>query len=231
MMPELDGLSVCRAVRRTNNVPIIFLTALSDEDDKLLGYELGADDYITKPFSMSVLYAKTMALIKRNQRNVLAGDRMETGGITLEPVSYTHLDVYKRQIGYLAGSTGFDEDDMNEKVNNMVVAINEMIQSNPKTKGNVWIDINDLVLSSVYVAMEPNEVYASLTENHVDVNNVIDTLGTKDGVNANDSITSVATNTIDGSYHFTKVVGKVVQIYWHDQTTGVSTCLLYTSPA
>ena len=84
MMPELDGLSVCRAVRRTNDVPIIFLTALSDEDDKLLGYELGADDYITKPFSMSVLYAKTMALIKRNQRNVLAGDRMETGGITLE---------------------------------------------------------------------------------------------------------------------------------------------------
>lgn len=84
MMPELDGLSVCRAVRRTNDVPIIFLTALSDEDDKLLGYELGADDYITKPFTMSVLYAKTMALIKRNQRNVLAGDRMEAGGITLE---------------------------------------------------------------------------------------------------------------------------------------------------
>lgn len=84
MMPELDGLSVCRAVRRTNDVPIIFLTALSDEDDKLLGYELGADDYVTKPFTMSVLYAKTMALIKRNQRNVLAGDRMEVGGITLE---------------------------------------------------------------------------------------------------------------------------------------------------
>lgn len=84
MMPELDGLSVCRAVRRTNDVPIISLTALSDEDDKLLGYELGADNYITKPFSMSVLYAKTMALIKRNQWNVLAGDRMETGGITLE---------------------------------------------------------------------------------------------------------------------------------------------------
>ena len=48
MMPELDGLSVCRAVRRTNDVPIIFLTALSDEEDKLLGYELGADDYVTK---------------------------------------------------------------------------------------------------------------------------------------------------------------------------------------
>ena len=83
MMPELDGLSVCRAVRRTNDVPIIFLTALSDEEDKLLGYELGADDYVTKPFTMSVLYAKSMALIKRNQRNVLAGDRMEVRGITL----------------------------------------------------------------------------------------------------------------------------------------------------
>lgn len=84
MMPELDGLSVCRAVRRTNDVPIIFLTALSAEEDKLLGYELGADDYVTKPFTMSVLYAKTAALIRRSRRSVLAGDRIEAGGITLE---------------------------------------------------------------------------------------------------------------------------------------------------
>jgi len=84
MMPKLDGLSVCRAVRKTNDIPIIFLTALSDEEDKLLGYELGADDYITKPFSMSVLYAKTMALIKRNQRTVISSDRMEACGISLE---------------------------------------------------------------------------------------------------------------------------------------------------
>lgn len=84
MMPKLDGLSVCRAVRKNNDVPIVFLTALSDEEDKLMGYELGADDYVTKPFTMSVLYAKLMALIKRNQRNVLAGDRMEAGGITLD---------------------------------------------------------------------------------------------------------------------------------------------------
>ena len=84
MMPRLDGLSVCRAVRRDNDVPIILLTALSDEEDKLLGYELGADDYMTKPFTMSVLYAKLIALIKRNERNVLSGDRMEAGGITLD---------------------------------------------------------------------------------------------------------------------------------------------------
>ena len=84
MMPKLNGLSVCRAVRKTNDVPIIFLTALSDEEDKLLGYELGADDYVTKPFSMSVLYAKTMALIKRNKKIILTGDRMEAAGIIME---------------------------------------------------------------------------------------------------------------------------------------------------
>ena len=88
MMPELDGLSVCRAVRRTNDVPIIFLTALSDEEDKLLGYELGADDYVTKPFTMSVLYAKTMALIKRN------------------PVSYTHLQTILRPVRYISCQLG-----------------------------------------------------------------------------------------------------------------------------
>lgn len=84
MMPELDGFSVCRALRKKNDVPIIFLTALSDEDDKLFGYELGADDYVTKPFTMSVLYAKTMALIKRSRGNMLSGDLIEAGGIKLE---------------------------------------------------------------------------------------------------------------------------------------------------
>ena len=64
-------------------MPILFLTALSDEDDKLLGYELGADDYITKPFSLSVLYAKVTALIKRTRGSVRSGDRLEAGGITL----------------------------------------------------------------------------------------------------------------------------------------------------
>ncbi len=57
LMPELDGYSVCRAARKQSDVPIIFLTALSDEEDKLLGYELWSGDYLTKPFSMTVLYA------------------------------------------------------------------------------------------------------------------------------------------------------------------------------
>ena len=91
MMPELDGFGVCRALRKNSDVPIIFLTALSDEDDKLYGYELGADDYVTKPFTMSVLYAKTAALIKRNRGNMLSGDRIEVGGITLELSSHSVL--------------------------------------------------------------------------------------------------------------------------------------------
>ena len=89
MMPELDGFSVCRVLRRDSNVPIIFLTALSDEDDKLYGYELGADDYVTKPFTMSVLYAKTMALIKRSRGDMRSSDnRIEVAGITVDTTAH-----------------------------------------------------------------------------------------------------------------------------------------------
>ena len=83
MMPGLDGLSVCRALRKKSDVPIIFLTALSDEEDKLLGYELGADDYVTKPFSLAVLYAKITALINRSRGNVLTGDQLAVGEIRI----------------------------------------------------------------------------------------------------------------------------------------------------
>lgn len=84
LMPELDGFSVCRTVRRRSNVPIIFLTALSDEDDKLRGYELGADDYVTKPYSMAVLYAKCKALIARSRGSMISGGKLTAGGITLD---------------------------------------------------------------------------------------------------------------------------------------------------
>ena len=89
MMPELDGFSVCRALRRQSSVPVLFLTALSDEEDKLKGYEIGADDYITKPFSLSVLYAKVEALIRRSRGSMLAGDRLQAGAITVERSSHS----------------------------------------------------------------------------------------------------------------------------------------------
>ena len=83
MMPKLNGLSVCRELRKESDVPIIFLTALSDEEDKLLGYELGADDYVTKPYSMAVLYAKLMALINRSRGSILSGDLIAAGPIRI----------------------------------------------------------------------------------------------------------------------------------------------------
>ena len=83
MMPQINGLSVCRSLRRNSDVPIIFLTALSDEEDKLLGYELGADDYVTKPFSLAVLYAKMTALINRSRGSVLQSDTVSAGDITV----------------------------------------------------------------------------------------------------------------------------------------------------
>ncbi len=66
MMPYMDGFTVCNKVRKTSETPIIILTAKGEEEDKLLGYELGADDYVTKPFSPKVLVAKAKALIKRS---------------------------------------------------------------------------------------------------------------------------------------------------------------------
>lgn len=89
LMPEVDGFSVCRAVRRDSSVPIIFLTALSDEEDKLYGYELGADDYVTKPYSMAVLYAKTMALIFRSRGCVGRSGLLGAGNVTLNLGAHT----------------------------------------------------------------------------------------------------------------------------------------------
>ena len=89
MMPEVDGFTVCRAVRKDSMVPIIFLTALSDEEDKLHGYELGADDYVTKPFSLAVLYAKTMALISRSRGCVGRVGLLGAGNVTLNLSAHT----------------------------------------------------------------------------------------------------------------------------------------------
>ncbi|MCX7714693.1 MAG: response regulator transcription factor [Clostridia bacterium] len=90
MLPEIDGFSVCRKIRKTKDVPIIMITARSEEDDKLTGYELGADDYVTKPFSPKVLLAKANALIKRSYGNVCGEEGViSIGGITVNQASHT----------------------------------------------------------------------------------------------------------------------------------------------
>lgn len=70
MLPELDGWSVCRRIRKSSNVSIIMLTARADEDDTLLGFELGADDYVTKPYSPPILLARVKRLINSRYASV-----------------------------------------------------------------------------------------------------------------------------------------------------------------
>jgi len=65
MMPEADGFKVCEYIRKTSDVPVIFLTARIAEEDQLHGFEVSADDYVTKPFSLAVLYARAEALLHR----------------------------------------------------------------------------------------------------------------------------------------------------------------------
>ena len=83
MMPKMDGWQVCREVRELSQVPIIMLTAKSDERDELLGFELGVDEYISKPFSPKILVARVEAILRRT--NMLAGeDIMKAGLISLD---------------------------------------------------------------------------------------------------------------------------------------------------
>ena len=114
LMPRLDGFQVCAAVRRKSRVPILFLTALGSEADVLRGYALGCDDYVTKPFSLAVLLAKTRALIRRgrgggaegvltcgaialdtNSRSCTAGGRL----VKLSPREYALLECLLRNRG------------------------------------------------------------------------------------------------------------------------------------
>lgn len=85
MMPGIDGFSICRAIRSKSDMPVVFLTARSREDDMLFGYELGADDYITKPFSLPVLHAKALALLARSE--TAERGAYDFGGLTVNTKS------------------------------------------------------------------------------------------------------------------------------------------------
>jgi len=87
MMPYLDGFTVCKLTREIYDIPIIFLTAKSTENDKLKGYEYGADDYVTKPFSPKLLLAKVNALLRRT--GTVPKDSLHFGEIILQPSSHT----------------------------------------------------------------------------------------------------------------------------------------------
>ena len=95
-LPGLDGLDVARSLRRDGDLPIIMLTARDDETDKLIGLELGADDYVTKPFSPRELVARVRAVLRRHDRG--AGDEvLRAGSLTLD-VPRMRLEVDGRAV-------------------------------------------------------------------------------------------------------------------------------------
>ena len=92
MLPELDGLEVCRIIRKDNDVPIIFLTAKDQEMDRVVGLELGADDYVVKPFSMRELLARVKAMLRRQRvKDSFTKDHLEevlvSGSLSLNTAS------------------------------------------------------------------------------------------------------------------------------------------------
>lgn len=88
MLPGTDGFALCRAARQQGDVPILFVTAREDEQDKLHGYGLGADDYVVKPFSLAVLYAKAQALLRR-AHGLGQDDVLRAGALELDPARGT----------------------------------------------------------------------------------------------------------------------------------------------
>ena len=87
MMPKMDGWEVCREIRKNSKVPIIMLTARSDERDELLGFELGVDEYISKPFSPKILVARVEAILRRTGQNN-PEDVISAGGIVIDKAAH-----------------------------------------------------------------------------------------------------------------------------------------------
>ena len=87
MMPKMDGWQVCREIRQYSQVPIIMLTAKSDERDELLGFELGVDEYISKPFSPKILVARVEAILRRS--NAQTEEKIEVGGIVMDKAAHS----------------------------------------------------------------------------------------------------------------------------------------------
>ncbi len=100
MMPKMDGWQVCREIRTTSKIPIIMLTAKGDERDELQGFELGVDEYISKPFSPKILVARVEALLRR--ANVINTDEIiEVGGIEINKAAHmVHIDEKVVELSY-----------------------------------------------------------------------------------------------------------------------------------
>ena len=87
MMPRMDGWQVCREIRNTSKVPIIMLTAKGDERDELMGFQMGADEYISKPFSPKILVARIEAILRRTNQ-VVSDEILNVGGIEINKAAH-----------------------------------------------------------------------------------------------------------------------------------------------
>ncbi len=87
MMPKMDGWQVCREVRQSSQVPIIMLTARADERDELQGFDLGVDEYISKPFSPKILVARVEAILRRTNA-LFSDEKMDAGGIIIDKAAH-----------------------------------------------------------------------------------------------------------------------------------------------
>ena len=97
MMPQLSGIEVCKKIREMSNVPVLFLTAKSSENDIALGLDVGGDDYLVKPFSNTELLARIKAMIRRHilytkKDNIINDDRIEESGVVLY-INQNHVEV------------------------------------------------------------------------------------------------------------------------------------------
>jgi OmpR family response regulator RpaB len=95
MMPKLDGYGVCQEIRKTSDVPIIMLTALCDVADRITGLELGADDYVTKPFSPKELEARIRSLLRRSEKIQIPSSNYNSGVVQF---SFLKIDFNRRQV-------------------------------------------------------------------------------------------------------------------------------------
>ena len=88
MMPKINGWDVCREIRETSKVPIIMLTAKGEEEDELNGFDLGVDEYISKPFSPKILVARIGAILRRSGRTEAEGNVLSAGGIVVDQTAH-----------------------------------------------------------------------------------------------------------------------------------------------
>lgn len=158
MLPNMSGFDVCKAVRKAGKItPIIMLTAKGEEIDKVIGFELGADDYITKPFSLRELLARVKAVLRRTDSNTspLPTDNIKLGKLSLNFSSYTAYEGKKEvQLSHkefeilaylfkhrnstvsrddlLTNIWGYDESPTTRTVDNFILRLRQKIETDPE---------------------------------------------------------------------------------------------------